>query len=293
MEDNIELKIKFTQTDLTDKGYIYKKMTQGGNIFNPSLIYENSDFLSKLDALNNYAGGVITKHKRSEPESDNANIPNIHGIAVSNADGDCRADVKEYKPDDYVLCYSEGADGGYDEYYGDVDFEIFDDFEDFGDFEDFDELEEDAEDADFDEADVNNEDENDNELNYNEVQVEFNTTGKMSVWENQITITYDEGDLLGFRNAMVNIMVDPKNPDIITIQKDNLVKSTLTLEKDKRSISDYDNSLSPVTVSVKTLKMMNNMTKKGGEIDLLYTVEANGSPTEMVSYSLSAQRKLK
>ena len=283
MEDNMDLKIKFVQTDLTDKGFLYKKMMQYGNIFNPSLIYENSDYISKLNALNNYVGGSIVKRTK-ENTADKLNKPADNKISDETA-GKSEANVSNreeeaYSPNDYFICYNskdESVDKQAAGEYEDFDFED-------GDFEDFDELDDYYDDYDDSESGEN--------INLNEFEVEFNTTGRLSVSKNQITITYDEGDLVGLNSAMVNIMMDSKNPDIITIQKDNYVKSTLTLEKNKKSISDYNSNFPAVTVAVKTLEMMNSMTKKGGEINLLYTVEANGSPTEMVSYSLSAQRIL-
>ena len=270
MEDNIDLKIKFVQTDLSDKGFIYKKMMQYGNVFNPSLIYENSDYISKLHFINNYADGLIVKNENNKNNrKDKLNCVLDNEDEDGNNCEDCDETVKDdnsnHSIEDYFICYDsedEVIDSD-DEYYDDYD---SDDFEEYYD-----------------------EDENGEDIYSNELKIEFNTTGRLSVSKDQITISYDEGDLIGFDNAMVNIMMDSKNPDIITIQKDNLIKSTLTLEKNKKSISDYDHYFSDVTVAVKTLEMMNNMTKKGGEINLLYTVETNGSPTEMVSYSLSAE----
>lgn len=280
MEDNMELKIKFVQTDLTDKGFLYKKMMQYGNIFNPSLIYENSNYISKLNFINSFIGGSISKHDRiRENDADDVvnadksvseNYCELSGHFEENHFNRESEKNDVYKPDDYCICYNsenentEDSDNDYD----------YDDSEDFEEYVDAEETE------------------NDEDNNRNELKVEFNTTGRLSVSKNQITITYDEGDLIGYDNAMVNIMMDSKNPDIITIQKDNFIKSTLTLEKNRKSISDYDSNFADVTIAVKTLEMMNNMTKKGGEINLLYTVETNGSPTEMVAYSLSAQRRL-
>ena len=256
MEDNIDLKIKFVQTDLTDREFIYKKMMQYGHIVNPSVVYENSDYISKLHFMNNYTGGSIVK-KENEINNSELNTGNDSKSSDETPDKNIN---KAYKPDDYFIYY-------------DSDHE--DDGEETEAYEDYDEYED---------------DEDDNSTN--ELKIEFNTTGRMSVSKSQITISYDESDLCGFDNAMVNIVMDSKNPDIIIIQKDNFMKSTLTFEKEKRSISDYDSNYPAVMVAVKTLKMVNNMTQKGGEINLLYTVEANGSPTEMVSYSLSAQRRL-
>ena len=278
MEDNIDLKIKFIQTDLTDKDFLYKKLEQYGNVFNPSLIYENSDYLSKLHFINNFVGGSIVKHD-SATEGDGGGSSEKSDKISAGMTGKIEVDIFEHiiDPEDYFARYysnNESEDEADDDSNGFDEYDEYDEYEEYSDrFDEFDEIE------DF--LDNNNR---------NELEIEFNTTGKLSVSKNQITITYDEADLVGMDNAMVNIMIDSKNPDIITIQKDNFMKSTLTLEKNKMSINDYDSSFDNVTVSVKTLEMMNNMTKKGGEINLLYTIETNGSPTEMVAYSLSAQK---
>ena len=284
MEDNIDLKIKFTQTDLTDKDFLYQKLEQYGNVFNQSLIYENSDYLSKLHFINHFVGGSIVKHDRAS-EGDGVGDSEKSDKISAGMTGKIEIDIFEHiiDPEDYFARYysnnenSENNESGNE---ADDDSDSFDEFDEFDEYDEYDEY-----------SDEFGEGEMEDDENYgNELEIEFNTTGKLSVSKDQITITYDEADLVGMDNAMVNIMMDSKNPDIITIQKDNFIKSTLTLEKNRKSINDYDTEFANVTVSVTTLEMMNNMTKKGGEINLLYTIETNGSPTEMVAYSLSAQK---
>ena len=269
-------KVKIVQTDLTRPDYFYHAFgAMGGGIRNESpIIYQNSQYISKLFYINNISGGILAKDKVEDmPERYKRFISSANPSALEIAGSFIKemaelANREEIGQNVFYSSISSAPDlaaagnhaglarifedikngplaelenhGDFEGFENHEDFEDYEDFEDFEDFEELGELEEfeDYEDYAADEIrdilHLNNY-YNSEEFKMSKVEYDFDAPGEISLSEDgSVIIKYDESELTGFSGSYIQLMFRPENKNTVMLRRKGFFDMWLVLEEGKR-----------------------------------------------------------
>lgn len=100
--------------------------------------------------------------------------------------------------------------------------------------------------------------------------------------ENSIYLNYSEFDKGNSNNEIKSTLKIDEN-NMVTLIRDGIQKTRLTLEKDKRHLCSYDTEFGPITIGAFTKEINYDLNEDGGFIELLYSLDVN---TELISTNL-------
>ncbi|MCL2157905.1 MAG: DUF1934 family protein [Oscillospiraceae bacterium] len=318
-----DFRIKIIQTDLISREYslMMEQSLGGGFGFGGDpVMFQNSDYISKLYFLNNYSGGILSKENLED-------MPARYRAYVNYKNPSIEERLKELKKEIAALADREeiGQNVFYSQFsgamYGGVDlsaaasdhgFELPPELEDFlelgqggfdddeyGDYDEYDEDDKEYEDGEgYDEYGDDGEILDILQLNnffdseaykMSKVKYEFCASGTINSDKNGLfVIEYDESEMTGIKGSRIRITFNTKNKDLVSVHRPSYSNSWFALQKGK-AVAIEHGELAGDTLSTTTSKLKNNMSLSGGSLHMVYTNEKNGMPLELISYSINAK----
>ena len=311
-----DFRIKIIQTDLISREYslMMEHGLGGGFGFggDPAM-YQNSDYISKLYFLNNYSGGILSKENLEDMPSRYRAFVNYKNPSVEERLKDFKKELAALADREEIgqnVFYSQFSDAMSDAaelmaasddrvYELTEDFEKFfeegkialdDDYDDYEDYED-----------DYDDYDDYGDDEEildilqlnnffDSEVyKMSKVKYEFGASGSIKSSKNgMFVIEYDESEMTGIKGSYIHITFDKNNRELVSVHRTSYSNSWFALQKGKTVAIEHGENVGD-TLSTNTTKLKNNMSLSGGSLHMVYTNEKNGTPLELISYSIQAK----
>ncbi|MCL2518696.1 MAG: DUF1934 domain-containing protein [Oscillospiraceae bacterium] len=146
---------------------------------------------------------------------------------------------------------------------------------------------------------INNEINNDSDINTKRIidffvddavndLVEYNTYGKMTDDGENITIHYEESELLDLEGLETMLIYNKNKPDIITmIRTGTVITSIIFDQAEQRYICNYLTEFAPIEFCIYTNSVINNSDYENGGIMILdYDIEIHGVRTERNKFCL-------
>lgn len=112
--------------------------------------------------------------------------------------------------------------------------------------------------------------------------IEFTTQGIITADGDNITISYEESELMGLEGCETSLFFNKIKPNVITMMRSGSVISGLVFDpSDKRQVCIYETEFMPMEFSIYTRNVGNDMTyDNGGTLNLDYDIEVRGVRTE-------------
>ena len=121
------------------------------------------------------------------------------------------------------------------------------------------------------------------------VEYDFVAPGHISLEKDGMyTLEYDETEMTGVEGRTW-ILFGDKTRNIATFHRKGFSDDWFTLEKGKRVTIGRTGPAFNVVLATTAGELKNTITLAGGELRAVYRTEANGVPTETVSYSIKAK----
>jgi len=122
------------------------------------------------------------------------------------------------------------------------------------------------------------------------IEYDFNTCGNIILMDDgSLNIKYDESEMTGFKDSYIQFLFHTDNRDIVTVRRKHFFDTWFTLEKGKRVSIEQKGRYSGAISTTSTKELVNNITLDGGDMRIVYTTETEGSPSEMILYSIHAE----
>lgn len=104
--------------------------------------------------------------------------------------------------------------------------------------------------------------------------IELTTVGRFGEKNGSYYLTYDESEMLGMGGTVkTGIYIKPDKS--MVLQRTGSVESRLVVEEGKRSICCYNTSAGELLIGIFGEKVKTDLTPKGGEISMKYTIDSN------------------
>lgn len=117
-------------------------------------------------------------------------------------------------------------------------------------------------------------------------ELEMDSEGVLRISDERVEIEYFETELTGMEGACTSITYERSNPGLITMLRTGCVETVLVFEEGQRNVCSYNTPEMSFELTVRTWDVSNRMTENGGEIELDYSLEFRGSPTEHTGIKL-------
>lgn len=119
--------------------------------------------------------------------------------------------------------------------------------------------------------------------------ISISTEGSIAVGKNRIELIYNEDAESGMEGSETRIVFDRDNPGLVTMLRRGMGNMSLVFDAvNSRQHCVYDVGLGePIQLCVVTRKIENNITEKGGVIELEYLIEMNGISAEYSRVKIS------
>ena len=114
--------------------------------------------------------------------------------------------------------------------------------------------------------------------------MEFNTTGRMSVKDGVCRLYYDEDDGSGNSSAFIKA-----TDDSVTIQRSGEAASRLVVKAGERCVGHYDMGAMGMMVGFTGREVKVSFSEKGADISLVYAVDINAAPISVNSVTIKAE----
>ena len=114
--------------------------------------------------------------------------------------------------------------------------------------------------------------------------MEFNTTGKMSIEEGVCRLYYDEDDGSGNSSAFIKA-----TKETVTIQRSGEAASRLTVKAGERCVGHYDMGPMGMMVGFTGREVDVVFSEKGAKINLTYAVDINAAPISVNTVRIKAE----
>ena len=311
MGGKFEFRVKIVQTDLTNRDY-YSGFAGGMYGGESPLVYQNSNYISKLYFINNYSGGILAKDRIED-------MPERYRRFIKPEKQTEAQMMRELKKEIFALANREevgqnifysssGIAGSFEspdscEYAAEAEAAVSEDSggfygspeelenpEDAGEFEEFDDYVDDGEEI----RNIlrMNSFYNSDAFKMSRVEYDFAASGTIDLIDGGkfIELRYDESELTGFRDSYIQFIFDAADRDILTVRRKYFADVWFTLEKNKRVSVAKSGKDERTAVTVSAKELANNMTADGGVLRVAYIMEENGAPIEKISYAIRASR---
>lgn len=104
--------------------------------------------------------------------------------------------------------------------------------------------------------------------------IELTTVGRFGEKNGSYYLTYDETEMLSVGGAVkTGIYIKPDKS--VVLQHTGSVESRLIVEEGKRSVCCYNTSAGELLIGIFGEKVKTDLTPKGGEISMKYTIDSN------------------
>ena len=104
--------------------------------------------------------------------------------------------------------------------------------------------------------------------------IELTTVGRFGEKNGSYYLTYDETEMLSVGGAVkTGIYIKPDKS--VILQRTGSVESRLIVEEGKRSVCCYNTSAGELLIGIFGEKVKTDLTPKGGEISMKYTIDSN------------------
>lgn len=104
--------------------------------------------------------------------------------------------------------------------------------------------------------------------------IELTTVGRFGEKNGSYYLTYDESEMLGMGGTVkTGIYIRPDKS--VVLQRTGSVESRLVVEEGKRSICCYNTSAGELLIGIFGEKVKTDLTSKGGEISMKYSIDSN------------------
>jgi uncharacterized beta-barrel protein YwiB (DUF1934 family) len=114
--------------------------------------------------------------------------------------------------------------------------------------------------------------------------MEFNTTGRMSVKDGVCRLYYDEDDGSGNSSAFIKA-----TDDSVTIQRSGEAASRLVVKAGERCVGHYDMGAMGMMVGFTGREVKVSFSEEGADISLVYAVDINAAPISVNSVTIKAE----
>jgi len=104
--------------------------------------------------------------------------------------------------------------------------------------------------------------------------VELVTEGVMSWNGESCTLSYQESELTGLEDTLTTIQAEG---DEVTLMRVGKYNSQMVFQEGRRHLSLYNTPYGAMTISVHTRHLMVDLTDRGGELEVDYSVEVDHS----------------
>ncbi len=116
--------------------------------------------------------------------------------------------------------------------------------------------------------------------------IEINTSGKLTIEDGRIELSYDETELTGMDGSTTAISFSEDNPSLVSMVREGSVSTALVFEQGKRHRCAYNTPYMPFELCVHTLKVDNKLaTDKTIFID--YIIEIRGAKAERTKMEIN------
>ena len=105
-------------------------------------------------------------------------------------------------------------------------------------------------------------------------KTELFTVGTMELCDNGYRLCYDESGATGFEGSHVAVRV---TADSVVVERTGKAVSTLIIERGKKHHCQYGTEFGDFLIGVNTDEVRNDLSEKGGEVYLKYTLDINSS----------------
>ena len=104
--------------------------------------------------------------------------------------------------------------------------------------------------------------------------IDLTTVGRFGEKNGSYYLTYDETEMLGMGGAVkTGIYIKPDKS--VVLQRTGAVESRLVVEQGKRSICCYNTSAGELLIGIFGERVKTDLTPKGGEISMKYTIDSD------------------
>ena len=103
--------------------------------------------------------------------------------------------------------------------------------------------------------------------------VDLTTTGSFYIKDDKYYVCYDESAATGFDGSKTCVKVWDKGASITRFGR---YKSCLMIEKGITNLCNYDTPAGSLVLDINGVEIDNNLTEKGGEVNLEYTLNSGG-----------------
>ena len=104
--------------------------------------------------------------------------------------------------------------------------------------------------------------------------IELTTVGRFGEKNGSYYLTYDETEMLSVGGAVkTGIYIKPDKS--VILQRTGSVESRLIVEEGKRSVCCYNTSAGELLIGIFGERVKTDLTPKGGEISMKYTIDSN------------------
>ena len=104
--------------------------------------------------------------------------------------------------------------------------------------------------------------------------VELTTVGRFGEKNGSYYLGYDETEMMGVGSSVkTSIYIKPDKS--VVLQRTGSVESRLVVEEGKRSVCCYNTAAGELLIGIFGEKVKTDLTPKGGEISMKYTIDSN------------------
>ena len=116
---------------------------------------------------------------------------------------------------------------------------------------------------------------------------EMYTEGELYSGDGKIEVRYREPEISGMGDCVTSISFDCDDRDLVTVTRGGDVYTALVLERGVRHTCAYNASSRPFVIYTTARRIDNNLSRNGGQLDMIYTVETGMSPPQFNRMSIT------
>ena len=109
---------------------------------------------------------------------------------------------------------------------------------------------------------------------------EMYTEGELYYGDGKLEVRYREPEITGMGDSVTSISFDCGDRSLVTITRGGDVYTALVLERGVRHTCAYNTSSQPFIVYTTARRIENSLDRRGGTLDMIYTVETGMSPPQ-------------
>ena len=116
---------------------------------------------------------------------------------------------------------------------------------------------------------------------------EMYTEGELYSGDGKIEVRYREPEISGMGDCVTSISFDCDDRDLVTVTRGGDVYTALVLERGVRHTCAYNVGPRPFTVFTTAKRIENSLSRSGGKLDMVYTVETGMAPPQYNRMSIT------